>query len=105
MQGKTVKTRPWSTIESKLSPERRARLQTNEHEEIQAINLRRLREELGATQVEAAEKAASTQPELSRLENAADIRLSTIRKYVVAMGGELEIFAVIKGKRIPLHGM
>lgn len=105
MQGKTVKTRPWSTIENKLSPERRARLQAKVDQEIQALNLRRLREELGATQVEAAEKAAMTQPELSRLENAADVRLSTLRKYVAAMGGELEVFAVVRGKKIPLHGV
>ena len=105
MQGKTVKTRPWSAIESKMSPERRARVQSKVDEEIQAINMRRLREELGATQVEAAEKAAMTQPELSRLERGSDFRLSTIRKYVNAMGGELEIVAVVKGKRIPLLGV
>jgi predicted transcriptional regulator len=69
----------------------------------QALNLRRLREEVGSTQVEAAERAAMTQGELSRLENAADLRLSTIRKYVHAMGGDLELFAVVNGKRIPLH--
>jgi hypothetical protein len=46
-----------------------------------------------------------TQPELSRLERGSDYRLSTIRKYVTALGGELEIFAVVKGKRIPLHGI
>ena len=70
----------------------------------QGINLRRLREEVGSTQVEAAKKAAMRQSELSRLENAVDLRLSTIRKYVTAMGGELEIFAVVKGKKIALHG-
>jgi predicted transcriptional regulator len=105
MQGKTVKTRPWSALESKMSPERRARVQVKVDEEIQAINMRRLREELGATQVEAAEKAAMTQPELSRLERGSDFRLSTIRKYVNAMGGDLEIVAVVKGKRIPLLGV
>ena len=105
MQGKTVKTRPWSAIESKMSPERRARVQAKVDDEIQAINMRRLREELGATQVEAAEKAAMTQPELSRLERGSDFRLSTIRKYVNAMGGDLEIVAVVKGKRIPLLGV
>jgi predicted transcriptional regulator len=71
----------------------------------QGINLRRLREDVGSTQVEAAKRAAMRQSELSRLENAGDLRLSTIRKYVHAMGGELEIFAVVKGKRIPLLGV
>jgi hypothetical protein len=39
-----------------------------------------------------------TQSELSRLESRADHRISTLRRYVEAMGGELEI-AVLVGKR------
>src|SRR5689334_9284493 len=100
-----MKTHDWSTIEKRMSPERRARVQARVDAEIQAINVRRLREELGATQVEAAEKANMTQPELSRLERATDYRLSTLRRYVKALGGEIEIFAVVRGKRIPLHGV
>jgi hypothetical protein len=57
------------------------------------------------TRVEAAEKATMTKPELSRLERAADLRLSTIRRYVIAMGGDVEIFAVMKGKKIALRGV
>ena len=60
---------------------------------------------LGETQVEAAAKADMTQPELSRLERASDVRLSTLRRYVKAMGGEIEVIAVVKGKRIALHGV
>jgi predicted transcriptional regulator len=100
-----MKTHDWSMIEKRMSPERRARVQARVNAEIQAINVRRLREELGATQVEAAEKANMTQPELSRLERATDYRLSTLRRYVKALGGEIEIFAVVRGKRIPLHGV
>lgn len=50
-------------------------------------------------------KADMTQPELSRLERASDVRLSTLRRYVKAMGGEIEVIAVVKGKRIALHGV
>jgi len=102
---RTVKTHPWSTLTKNIAPERLARIRAEVDEDIKAINLKNLREALGATQVEAAEKAAITQPELSRLERAADLRLSTIRRYVTAMGGELEIFAVVKGKKIALHGV
>jgi hypothetical protein len=101
----TMKTNNWSKIEKKMGPARTARVQARVDEEIQAINLRRVREALGETQVEAAARAEMTQPELSRLERAADYRLSTLRRYVRAMGGEIEVFAVVKGKRIALHGV
>jgi Helix-turn-helix domain len=104
-KARAVRTRSWSDIKARLAPERRAKIDKRVDTEIRAINLRRLREELGDTQVVAAEKAHLTQSELSRLENAADYRYSTIRRYVEAMGGELEVFAVVKGKRIPLHGV
>jgi predicted transcriptional regulator len=100
-----MKTHKWSTLEKKMSPDRLARVQAKVDEEISAINIRRLREALGETQVEAAAKADMTQPELSRLERASDVRLSTLRRYVRAMGGEIEVIAVVKGKRIALHGV
>ena len=100
-----MKTHKWSALEKKMSPERLARVQAKVDEEISAINIRRLREALGETQVEAAAKADMTQPELSRLERASDVRLSTLRRYVKAMGGEIEVIAVMKGKRIALHGV
>jgi predicted transcriptional regulator len=100
-----MKTHKWSALEKKMSPERLARVQAKVDEEISAINIRRLREALGETQVEAAAKADMTQPELSRLERASDVRLSTLRRYVKAMGGEIEVIAVVKGKRIALHGV
>jgi predicted transcriptional regulator len=68
--------------------------------EIRVINLRRA---LGLTQVQAAEMVSMRQSELSRLENADDMLLSTLRRYVVALGGRLEIFAVVNGKKIALH--
>jgi predicted transcriptional regulator len=100
-----MKTHKWSALEKKMSPERLARVQAKVDAEISAINIRRVREALGETQVEAAAKADMTQPELSRLERASDVRLSTLRRYVKAMGGEIEVIAVVKGKRIALHGV
>ena len=53
--------------------------------------LRRLREERGLTQAALAERLGMTQPELSRLEARADVRVSTARAYVRALGGRLEL--------------
>ena len=69
------------------------------------VSLRELRRIAGKTQVDAADEAGLTQGALSQFEKATDHRLSTLRKYVAALGGELEVAAVIGGRRIPLHGV
>lgn len=57
------------------------------------MTLRTLRESLGKTQGEVAREAAMTQPQLSRVEKRRDHLLSTLRKYVKAMGGEVDVVA------------
>jgi hypothetical protein len=45
------------------------------------------------------------QGELSKIENREDHRLSTLRRYIKALGGDLEVVAVFDDKRIRLHGV
>ena len=66
------------------------------------MDLADLRESLGITQVELAEKLERRQPALSSMENAGDHRLSTLRSYVRALGGELKLVAIVNGKTIRL---
>lgn len=56
-----------------------------------AMTLRELRSYTGKTQVAAAAATAMTQPELSRLERRDDFLLSTLRRYVAALGGTLDV--------------
>ena len=58
------------------------------------MNLRALRESRHKTQQEMAQIIEKTQPELSQIESRGDHLLSTLRAYVKALGGELEIRAV-----------
>lgn len=69
------------------------------------VSLRTLRELAGKTQAEIAHETGLTQSALSHFENAPDHRLSAVRRYVAALGGELELVAVIGGKRIRLEGV
>lgn len=55
--------------------------------------LRGLRLERGLTQQEVATRLDMTQPEVSKLERRADVRLSTMRAYVAALGGRLGLVA------------
>jgi predicted transcriptional regulator len=47
--------------------------------------------------------AEMTQSELSRLESRSDHRISTLRRYVEALGGKLEITAVFRKRRVRLN--
>ena len=98
-------THKWSEIRTKMPPERRARLDGEVRRELFAIELRELREQAGKTQAEVAEIAAMTQAELSKFERRDDHLISTLRRYVTALGGDLEIVAVFDNKRIALKGI
>jgi transcriptional regulator with XRE-family HTH domain len=55
------------------------------------IGLTELRRELGLTQVEVAGRAEMSQSDFSKLERRQDVRLSTLRSWVAALGGRLRL--------------
>jgi transcriptional regulator with XRE-family HTH domain len=61
------------------------------------------RELLGKTQQETAVLLDRSQSQVSETERRQDVRLSTLRSYVEALGGELEVTASFGDKRIKLH--
>jgi predicted transcriptional regulator len=98
-----MKLQNWKDIRAKkLSRERLEALDREVEQELLEMDLRTLREAVGLTQEELAQKVEVTQSQLSKLERREDHRLSTLRRYVEALGGELEVFAVVNGKRIRL---
>jgi predicted transcriptional regulator len=54
------------------------------------------------TQTEVSRTASMTQSELSRLESRNDHLTSTLRRYVEALGGELEVTAVFGSRRVKI---
>src|SRR5438034_2775002 len=78
----------------RLSPARRKRVEKRATqmiaEEMTRQELRRARER---TQVEVAKALGITQDSVSRLEQRADLLLSTLRNYVEALGGSLSLIA------------
>jgi predicted transcriptional regulator len=96
----------WADIKAKrLSPEQVAALDREVAAEVLEMDLRALREATGKTQEELAALAGMSQPQLSQVENRPNPRLETLRRVVGALGGELEVAAVIGGKRIVLAGV
>jgi transcriptional regulator with XRE-family HTH domain len=67
-----------------------------------ALALARLREDAGLTQQDLADALAAAQANVSRIERSGDLYLSTLRRYVEAMGGTLEVAAVFPDGRVPL---
>ena len=55
------------------------------------VTLRTLREAVGKTQDDVAEAADVAQGDVSRLEVQHDAKLSTLRRYVEAIGGKLDL--------------
>lgn len=83
-------------------PARRARVQRERELTEAIIQLTALREARGATQQQIADAWEATQANVSQIEHTPDIYVSTLRKYVEALGGELEIRAVFPDQTITL---
>ena len=96
-------TRTWKSVKAgRLSPEADARVTRRAQEQVRELTLKELRQELHLTQADVADAADMTQSEMSRLEARGDHRISTLRRYVEALGGEIEITAVLGGRRVKL---
>ena len=98
-----MKVHRFADLEHKMSRERQDRIRKEGEEELLQMDLRGLRELLGKTQQEIAVLLERSQSQVSETERREDVRLSTLRSYVEALGGELEVVANFGDKRIKLH--
>lgn len=72
------------------------------------LTIRAVREGVGKTQVEVAADSAIDQSDVSRLEGRKDFEdclVSTLRRYVEALGGNLELVASFGDRKIILTGI
>jgi len=84
------KSTPWREV--------RKRLDLNDEavaRERLCLRLAILREQLGMSQVELAELLGTSQPNVSQLERSDDLQLSSIARYIHALGGQLQVNAVV----------
>lgn len=87
---------------AKQSPKSQERIAEKVEEMRRAIALNMLREELNLSQAELAAAMGVKQPTIAKIEQADnDPRLSTLKRYVAALGGELTIDVKLPtGKRV-----
>lgn len=67
-------------------------------------SLKKLRESLGFTQQEIADKMKVSQSDVSRIENRLDPKISTIKKYIKACGGEAEFYVITDKGKVRIDG-
>jgi DNA-binding XRE family transcriptional regulator len=85
-----------------VSAEGRKRIDTIKRAMQLEIALADLRESRGVSQSAVAEILETSRPNVSRIEKEADVRLSTLERYVEALGGKLEIHAVFDDTDVKL---
>jgi predicted transcriptional regulator len=86
------------------SPESEGRIAEARNEFEQAMSLAELRHARQLTQVQLAQALDVQQPAISRIEHQTDVYLSTLRSYVEALGGELQICAQFGATTIMVNG-
>ena len=86
--------RNYKELQAKMHPADVAENKQRVREELQRMALDELRNAKQLTQADMAELLYVPQSSISRIEQRADMYLSTLRNYVQAMGGVLQIQAV-----------
>lgn len=86
-----MKTHKWADLKKKMSP--KAQQEVEERVERTARHLDEIRRARGMTQVTLASAMGVSQAQITKVEHQADLYVSTLRRFVEAMGGELELVA------------
>ena len=80
-------------LKDKMSPERREDVDNRTQTILISMALQELRQTRHLTQQELANILNVNQAALSKMENQSDMRVSTLRKLLSAMGGQMKIVA------------
>jgi DNA-binding XRE family transcriptional regulator len=94
---------PFSELTKHFSPERLAEIEAETNRLHEEMTLQDLRKALGIEQGELGEILGVKQAAVSRMERRNDMLLSTLRKAVEAMGGELIITARFPNAEVCLN--
>lgn len=81
-----------------LHEKRKQKIEKRVSLELKAIQLAELRKIAGKTQQEHAKSLEISQAAISKMERQEDVGLSTLRKYIEGLGGELQVIANLPDK-------
>lgn len=86
--------RNFNELKAKMSQESRDRVEARVADALKTLALDELREARSLTQSQLAEVLRVDQGSVSKMERRTDMYLSTLRSYIEAMGGHLDVRAV-----------
>jgi len=89
-----MKARNFNELRAKMAPEARARVEARVKATLENMALDELRAARQLTQEHLADILQVNQAAVSKMERRADMYISTLARFIKAMGGELEIRAV-----------
>ena len=84
---------PFSELTREFTPERRGRIDEMKRKLLAEMPLHELRRARALTQRDMAKMLKVNQPAVSKLEQRADVYVSSLRSYIEAVGGKLKIVA------------
>jgi len=94
--------RPWSQIRQPRPPEEEAEIAAGVRDVLRENALNRLRRREHVSQQELARLLGVSQANISRIEHESDPQISTMRRFIEALGGELIVQARIGDETIDL---
>jgi len=101
-----MKTQRWRDVQKRVrTPEQIKAADAAARQELLELNLSEMRKLTGKTQAEVGAALEKAQGEISKIEGRKDLLLSTLRAYVEALGGRIEVRAVFDDKTIQLKGI
>lgn len=83
----------FSDLRARMSPKARAQSEAMTAKLLKEMPLQELRQALDLTQQQVAETLKIEQAAVSKMEKQTDMYLSTLRRFIAAMGGQLDIVA------------
>lgn len=86
-------TKPFNTLRKKMSPSAQKAATVKTQQMLKEMPLQELRQAHQMSQERMAELLHTKQANVSRIERRTDMYISTLRSYIEAMGGQLDIVA------------
>lgn len=86
-------TKPFKTLRQKMSKKAQKAATAKTQQMLKEMPLQELRQALHMSQERMAELLSTKQANISRIERRTDMYISTLRSYIEAMGGQLDIIA------------
>ncbi len=94
--------KPFSELVAKMSPKAKAEAKRGTAKILAEMELAELREALAVRQSDLAQMLKTTQAAVSRLERRNNMTIASLKDYVEALGGRLELNAVLPSRTVKI---